>query len=371
MPKITVLMPVYNGGRFLREAVESILGQTREDFEFLIIDDGSRDESVAVVRSYKDERVRLIQNGRNLGLIETLNRGLQLARGEYVARMDADDVSLPTRLARQVDYLERHPDICVISSYYHYVDENDRILCTFRGEVRDFLISFKMYVEGHNPVSHPAAMFRTKTIRECGGYSRDFAHAEDGELWFRLNAQGVKFANVPQVLLLYRRHGQQITQTRTAEQVQSHFRAYALSLSHFLEEPIEVEDATRLCPYRFDDDHIRNPAELEKLLLLKQRIAMRFFDARELEKTRIVLCVAYLCSSLLPIRKLEHTPAGYLGRLGRCLSRILSHGLKEETGIRKVLWKCLFGVYLLKILTLRLWAEVRRRVHRRLAMYGG
>ncbi len=365
-PKVTVLMPVYNGGRYLRDAIESVLRQTLQDFEFLIIDDGSQDESIAVVKSYRDERIRLIENGRNLGLIETLNRGLQMARGEYVARMDADDISLPRRLERQLEYMERHPDVSVISSYHRYMDDNGRVFRTVRGEVRDYRISFRMYVEGHNPVLHPAAMFRTKTIREHGGYSRDFAHAEDGELWFRLNARGVKFGNVPRVLLLYRCHNRQITQTRTAEQAQSHFRAYAQSLSHLLGEPIASEDAVRLCPYRFDNDHFKSPAEVERVLLVKRHVALRCFQIMGLKGTRIVSCTAYLCSSLLPLRKLEQAPTGYVRRLGCCMAGILRDGLKGRTTIGRIGCDCLFWVCLMGVLIGKQYADVRRRVRRRL-----
>jgi len=110
-PSLTVLMPVYNGGEFLRGAVESILGQTYSNFEFLIVDDGSTDESLEICRGFRDPRIRLEENGRNLGLIATLNRGLDLAEGDYIARMDSDDVSFPARLARQVQFMEDNPHV--------------------------------------------------------------------------------------------------------------------------------------------------------------------------------------------------------------------------------------------------------------------
>jgi glycosyltransferase involved in cell wall biosynthesis len=363
-PRVTVLMPVHNGGCYLREAIESILRQSLKDFEFLIIDDGSQDESVAVVKSYRDERIRLIENGRNLGLIATLNRGLQMARGEYVARMDADDISLPRRLERQLEYMERHPDVSVISSYYRYMDSNGRPFRTVKGDVKDCHISFRMYVEGYNPVCHPAAMFRIKMIREQGGYNREFAHAEDGALWFRLNSEGMKFGNVPRVLFLYRSHSQQITQTRTAEQAESHFRAYAQSLSRYLGEPIEIEDVVRLCPYRFDEEHIGTPEELDRLLQLKRRIALKFFDAMKPDPLCVVSCVTYLWSSLLTIRTLGATPAGYTGRLFLYGMDILRQGLKGKRGAGRVPCKCLFTACLVKTVISELWSKARRGVRR-------
>ena len=115
-PKISVVMPAYNAENYIREAIDSILAQTFRDFEFLIIDDGSTDHTVEIIRSYSDSRIRLYQNERNMGVAATLNRGLDLARGEYIARMDADDISLPERFAKQAAYMDAHPDVAVCGS---------------------------------------------------------------------------------------------------------------------------------------------------------------------------------------------------------------------------------------------------------------
>jgi glycosyltransferase involved in cell wall biosynthesis len=104
--KISILMPVYNGEKYLREAIDSILNQTFTDFEFLIVDDGSTDNSVEIINSYQNSRINLVKNDKNEGLVYTLNRGLSLAKGEYIARMDCDDISLPERLKKQIDFLD-------------------------------------------------------------------------------------------------------------------------------------------------------------------------------------------------------------------------------------------------------------------------
>ena len=278
--------------------MESILGQTFSDFEFLIIDDGSQDGTSAIIRSYADDRIRVIENGRNLGLIQTLNKGLQMARGQYVARMDADDVSLPRRLELQLRHLERNRHVSVVGTYYHMIDESGLVLSTRRPETRDFLISFRMYVEAYNPVCHPAVMFRTKDILDRGGYDASFPNAEDGALWFHLNAMGMRFATVPRVLVLYRVHTQQISQVQRPVQVASHYRAYVEDLSRLLAAPIAAEEGMRLSAARFDGDHIRSPAEFADVLQLKRRIALRYFDAAKLGRMRIVACVAHLWDSL-------------------------------------------------------------------------
>ena len=116
-PRVTVLMSVYNGQGFLRQAIQSILNQTFTDFEFLIIEDGSTDATVEIVRSFPDQRIKLCLNGSNIGLISSLNQGLSLATGEYIARMDADDISLSTRLERQVAFMDAHPSVGVCGSW--------------------------------------------------------------------------------------------------------------------------------------------------------------------------------------------------------------------------------------------------------------
>src|SRR3990167_9325600 len=116
-PLVTVLMPVYNGKKYLKEAIESVLNQTFRDFEFLIIDDGSTDKSAEIIKSFNDARIRLERNVTNLGLIKTLNNGLTLSRGKYIARMDCDDISLPKRLSVQVNFMEKHPEIGICGSW--------------------------------------------------------------------------------------------------------------------------------------------------------------------------------------------------------------------------------------------------------------
>lgn len=340
-PKITVLMPVYNAERYLRTAVDSILGQTFSGFELLIVDDGSDDGSTAIVSSYTDKRIRLIRNECNLGLIATLNKGLQAARGQYVARMDADDISLPTRLERQIAYLERHREVGVVGSHFRQIDENGRILSTERRERKDFMVSFRMYMEAYNPFCHPAVMFRTKEIRDQGGYSPAFPSAEDGALWFQLNESGTRFATIPKVFLLYRIHCGQICQQDKHTQVMSFYRAYAESLSSLLGVSVLPEEAMRLHACRLDEEHIKGDADLEKLLHLKRQIALKFFETRRLGSIAVVACVANLWSSLAGLRKLDGVRAGYAGYLLRYCLGTLRHAMVTKGIATRFLSECL------------------------------
>jgi glycosyltransferase involved in cell wall biosynthesis len=193
-------MSVYNGEKYLREAIESILNQTFTDFEFIIIDDGSTDESAAIINSYNDARIRLIQQ-ENKGLASALNVGLKTARGKYIARMDADDVSLPERLEAQFWFLEHHAECVVVGSEALVIDMNGEYLYTFRHpstweEIRNVLPKC--------PFFHSATMFRKQVAMQYGGYYEEIRHHfEDMILWNRM-AQLGELRNIERPLIKYR-----------------------------------------------------------------------------------------------------------------------------------------------------------------------
>jgi glycosyltransferase involved in cell wall biosynthesis len=176
-------MPVFNGEKYLREAIDSVLNQTFEDFELLIINDGSKDSSRAIIESYKDSRIRLT-NQANQGLVPTLNRAIKSAKGEYIARHDCDDVSRPDRLSLQVDYLKNHPSVGLLGSGYNIVDEGGGFMERFvpfsdKISVRqDFLI--------RNPFGHGTVMFRKSLVGTVGLYA-NVSYTEDYEYWWRFS----------------------------------------------------------------------------------------------------------------------------------------------------------------------------------------
>jgi glycosyltransferase involved in cell wall biosynthesis len=207
-PRVTVLMSVYNGEKYLSEAIDSILGQTFEDFEFLIIDDGSTDSSSEVIRSYTDPRIRLIKNGENIGLTCSLNKGLKLARGEYIARMDADDISLPERLEREIAIADVHPEITVVTTgFANFVN-------SFRKDNKDSenkvgvdeieWIGFEDLLEG-NKVFHGSVLFRRKNILDIGGYDERLPKAQDYDLWLRVS-RNAEIIKLKRILFLRRLH---------------------------------------------------------------------------------------------------------------------------------------------------------------------
>ena len=213
-PRVTVLLPVHNGGAYLDAAVRSILGQTFPDFELLAIDDGSTDGSGEVLRGYRDPRLRLLENGRNLGLVKTLNRGLTLSRGAYIARMDCDDVSLPERFARQLRFLDTHPDIGVLGTCGERINEDGKTVAPFCQPLRHEAIRFCLHF--FCPLTHPSVMMRKGVVLGAGGYLPGGPPLvgervpEDYDLWWRLSTT-TRFANLPDCLLLLRKHAGTVT----------------------------------------------------------------------------------------------------------------------------------------------------------------
>lgn len=211
-PKVTVLMPVYNGERYLREAIDSILSQTFHDFEFLIINDASTDGSVGIINSYTDSRIRLVHNETNLGRCATPNIGLDLAQGEYLARMDCDDISLPTRLEKQAKFLNAHTDIGVCGTW----------IKLFMGA--DYIIKYPLTHEEikcrlllGSQLAGASAMLRKKVFLDHHlYYDVNCKLAEDYDLWTRCSYV-TKLANIPEILYEYRWHAEQISQTDTHE----------------------------------------------------------------------------------------------------------------------------------------------------------
>ena len=217
VPLVSIVMSVFNGERFLREAVESILSQTYLDFEFIIVDDGSTDTSSLILAEYKqrDTRVRLCHQ-ENSGAADAWNRGCGLARGKYIARMDADDIALLDRLTRQVFYMEQHDDVGVLGGLVEYTNPDGRSLGmrwplpTDDAEIRTRLVHGCAFC-------HPTVMMRKDLFFSVGGYRRIFADTADYDLWVRM-AHRCKLANLPECVLKYRIHPDQVSCRKVQQQ---------------------------------------------------------------------------------------------------------------------------------------------------------
>lgn len=198
-------MPVYNAERYLSEAVESILNQTYGDLEFVIIDDGSTDRSLDILNLYaaQDPRLRIISRP-NTGCVRALNEGLALCQGEYIARMDNDDVALPERLQRQIAFLDAHPECLMVGCALLRIDADGDLLCEEALPESHEEIEARL-LRGLGAIGHPAALIRRQSLVEVGGYREAYYGADDYDLWLRLAERG-RLANLPDALLKYRVH---------------------------------------------------------------------------------------------------------------------------------------------------------------------
>ena len=217
MPRVSVVMPVYNGERYLHEAIDSILNQTFSDFEFIVINDCSDDGTENIIKSYTDSRIHYIKNENNLGVALSLNRGFDAAKGEYIARMDADDISLPSRLEKQVEYMEDNPAIAVCgceTELFGDVEKTDTYT-VFGKEMMKINLLFAPCL------CHPAVMLRRSVVeKEHYRYDDSFERLEDYELWTRLFLK-YDIDNVRGVYFKYRLHSKQVTQNYSENHMQT------------------------------------------------------------------------------------------------------------------------------------------------------
>ncbi len=205
-PMVSVIMPVYNTAPFLKEAIESVLTQSFSDYEFLIIDDASTDGSLDIIKNFKDERIKIILNENNLGIIATRNKGLELAKGKYIAKMDSDDVSLPSRFEKQVDFLEKHPEVAIVASKLSLINENgidkgywhEDIHATSAEEI-------KRTMPVINCVGQSTVMMRADIVKKTG-YNKNYKYNEDWGLWLDVLNAGYQIAKLDEVLVRYRVH---------------------------------------------------------------------------------------------------------------------------------------------------------------------
>lgn len=200
-PLVSVIMPVYNGEKYLQEAIDSILNQTFGDFEFIIINDGSTDKTLEIIKSYSDPRIRVISQ-ENKGIIHSLNKGISESRGKYIARMDADDISLPDRFKRQSDFLEANPEIGLLGTTFA-IQIDKKIKCIAAVLLQDSDLRRQLLYKC--PFGHGTVMFRKNLETGLNGlwYSPSEKHVEDYELWSRI-ALITKVANLPGVLYIWR-----------------------------------------------------------------------------------------------------------------------------------------------------------------------
>ena len=234
--KVTVLMPVFNGETYLREAIDSILEQTFDDFEFLIIDDGSTDKSRDIICSYNDPRIKLQVSDSNMGTVHALNRGIKLARGEYIARMDCDDISLPQRFEHQVRFMDAHPDVGICGSGMRLIKKGKLKNLRFQPASDEEL---KITLLFNTCFFHPTVIMRKSVVKNVL-YPDNLVYTQDYNFWTRM-AKLTGFANLRKPLLYFREHSGQIS-GKKAKMQKNNARLIRQSYLNLLVDNVSAEE---------------------------------------------------------------------------------------------------------------------------------
>ena len=227
--KVSVIMSVYNGERHVRKAINSILEQTFRDFEFIIINDASAHTTSEILNKYanKDKRIKIITNQKNLGLTKSLNRGIKIAEGKYIARMDADDIAAPNRLRKQVDFMERNLEVGLVSSFAQFIDDNDNYLNQINKPKKEIN---KKELFFHSRIAHSSLMIRKSILDKVGDYDEKFLYSQDCDLAFRI-IKFAKIAAIPEILLLWRNQKSSISTKRKWSQIKFEMLAYIKAIN--------------------------------------------------------------------------------------------------------------------------------------------
>ena len=217
-PLISVIMPVFNSAKFIKESIKSILSQTYTKFELIIINDGSTDNTIKIISRFRDSRIIILSNKQRLGVAKSLNIGLKVVRGTFIARMDADDISLPHRFEKQVTFLLQNPQVGVVGTNVELINESGK-------KIRHRKVNIYLDVERAltycNPIFHSSVLFQRNLIKRYGIYDENLNGAEDYDLWLRFSRHA-KIINLPKTLLYYRAHAQGIS-FRNLQKIQISF----------------------------------------------------------------------------------------------------------------------------------------------------
>ena len=305
-PFITVLMPVYNCANYITKSIESVLNQTYEKFELLIINDGSTDGTIEQLKFYeaKDNRIR-IYHQKNQGIVSALNKGINLAKGKYIARIDADDIMNKKRLSEQINILELKDNIAVLGSWITVINEKGESINNWELPFQPIEFDFWTYLNGDVRVGHPCVTYRTDVVRFLGGYRDNYPHAEDIDLWFRIEQSGFEILNIPKYLTLYRKHNSQITNKYRELSTQSYHKALSDFLSNRLKCDIDSEKAALFIPSNYTNIYFNNQDKIDLLYNLKYQMFRIFVVKNNLTKLEVIKYAYKLWLSLFPVCRLQ------------------------------------------------------------------
>ena len=208
---VSIILPVYNCEKYIRKTIDSVFNQTYSNFELLVIDDGSTDTTLKIVQSFIDNRIQVIQFEKNKGLIEVLNHGIKIAKGKYIARLDGDDICLPKRIEKQVDWLEKNQKSGVVATQIIFINEDDETIGNWQLDMQtNTAKEIRKAMLWECCIAHPSVMIRAEIIRQYQ-YSSLQKHTEDFDLWLQILSDGYCIEKIPEQLLQYRVHTQSVT----------------------------------------------------------------------------------------------------------------------------------------------------------------
>ena len=343
MPRVSVIMSVYNEERYVKSAIKSILNQSYSDFEFIIIDDGSTDGTNLIIDSFDDSRIIKINNPRNLGLTISLNKAIQLANGELIARMDGDDISLKQRLKTQVQFLDSHPDIGLVGCSYSSIGPDSEILKEYYPPTESAFLKWLLIFD--NPICHPTVMFRKLFWKQVGGYSEDKPYSQDYDLWCRLTKY-TEFSNIPVILHKFRRHRDSVTKTHRLLQIKVSSLNSSTYISNILREavPCGLIKKFRFFPHNLSP---RESCRVSKMILKlffifkKRNISSQMIKKIRQDAARRLVLLAtsqefHLCHLLIFIKSINLAPIKAMKVLGSRIKMALNEHDKLIERVEKL-----------------------------------
>jgi len=297
-PLVSVITPVYNREKYLVKCIESILNQTYENFEFIIIDDNSSDLTVNIIKDYllRDSRIKFLENNKNLGATLTFNRGLDIAKGKYIARMDSDDISFPDRFKKQVDIFESWHDLEVLGTGAVLIDHKENEIGR-----KQFPSNFKKIsniIKTGVPVFDPSVMMRSSTLKEINGFDNRLAPADDYHLWLTLFKQKKIISNIDDYLIKYRLHDSNLSKVASREQLQKSFLALKIYNSNFSTDEF-FNQKNSLDLSSFEELMIRYWNGSETSLEGSVKILKEYFNSKEYKLKNNEIKVLTLLKGLL------------------------------------------------------------------------
>lgn len=238
-PKISIILPVFNGGLFLAKTIQSVISQSLHEFELIIVNDASIDNSKEIIFSFEDSRIIYIENSINVGQIESVNKGIKLAKANLISRIDQDDIFLQEKLSLQYQFLDENKDISVVGTWASIIDANDKVKRYISSPVQNNKMVNTLL--NSNPLFHPSVVIRKDILIKMGMYSKEYEYTEDYDLWCRLVLSDHKIANIPKYLLKYREHNNQSSKENNSIQLLNALKIRDIFFKKILTDLIKIE----------------------------------------------------------------------------------------------------------------------------------